>query len=60
MAMVEATIHEEPLQMFAQMFLELHRAQPQEGTVGVAMIPMVMAGQIKVTSSHMSQLSGAI
>jgi len=60
MAMVEEIIHVEPLPMFAQMYRELRKDQPQVETVGVAMIPMVTVGQTKVTNSRMSQLSGAI
>jgi hypothetical protein len=45
MEMAEETILEEPLQMFVQMFLELHLDQPQAETVGVAMTPMETVGQ---------------
>tara|TARA_X000000368_G_C22841424_1_gene627839 strand:+ start:316 stop:495 length:180 start_codon:yes stop_codon:yes gene_type:complete len=45
MEMAEETILEEPLQMFAQMFQELHLDQPLAETVGVVMTPMETVGR---------------
>jgi hypothetical protein len=56
--MAEAITHSEQLQMFAQA-KQVHRsAHPLAGTAGVALIPMVTAGQTSVMHSSTSQPNG--
>ena len=59
-AMEEAIIRRELLLMSVQTSQEHLKVQPLAGIDGVAMIQMVMAGQIKGIGSHTNQPNGGI
>ena len=58
--MAEATTQGGPLLTYVQIFQELHLGRPLVEIDGVAMIQMVMVGQIKEIDSLMNQPSGEI